>query len=244
MGGVRASPLTPAATRSPKLAVSEIFGPTFQGEGPTAGRRAAFVRLGRCNLDCAWCDTPFTWDWTRFDPAAELEQLAPEEVARRVAALGVDRVVVTGGEPLLQQRRLLPLLSGWKDAGVAVEIETNGTRAPLPEVAACVAQFNVSIKLASSGVDERRRLRPAVIAALAGLEQAVFKFVACSREDLDEVQALADAHALPNVWIMPEGTSAETIVRRTRELADEVIARGWHMGTRLHVLAWGNERGR
>lgn len=57
-----------------ELVVSEVFGPTFQGEGPSLGRRAGFVRLGRCNLDCSWCDTPNTWDWSRFDPAIELRR--------------------------------------------------------------------------------------------------------------------------------------------------------------------------
>ena len=66
MGRVPAE-LTPA---DGGLVVAEVFGPTFQGEGPSTGQRAGFVRLGRCNLDCSWCDTPYTWDWERFDPAA------------------------------------------------------------------------------------------------------------------------------------------------------------------------------
>ena len=53
------------------LPLSEVFGPTFQGEGPHAGRRCAFVRLGGCNLSCEWCDTPYTWDATRYDLALE-----------------------------------------------------------------------------------------------------------------------------------------------------------------------------
>ena len=45
------------------LIVSEIFGPTIQGEGPFSGRRAFFLRLGICNLRCTFCDSKFTWDW-------------------------------------------------------------------------------------------------------------------------------------------------------------------------------------
>jgi 7-carboxy-7-deazaguanine synthase len=41
------------------------FGPTFQGEGPSAGRRALFIRLSHCNLSCPGCDTPESWDWSR-----------------------------------------------------------------------------------------------------------------------------------------------------------------------------------
>ena len=78
------------------LVVSEVFGPTVQGEGPSLGKRAAFLRLGRCNLDCAWCDTPFTWKWDEYDPAVELRERPVDEVVAEIAAMAVDRVVVTG----------------------------------------------------------------------------------------------------------------------------------------------------
>ena len=112
----------------PTLVVSEVFGPTVQGEGPTIGRRAAFVRLGRCNLDCSWCDTPYTWDWDRYDPKVELHERPVAEVVAEVEAMGVDWVVVTGGEPLLQQRRLLPFLLAASDRGWTVEVETTEFR--------------------------------------------------------------------------------------------------------------------
>ena len=57
------------------LAVSEIFGPTLQGEGPSSGRRAMFLRLAGCNLSCSWCDTAYTWDWSRYDKKAEVTMM-------------------------------------------------------------------------------------------------------------------------------------------------------------------------
>ena len=228
----------------PPLAVSEVFGPTVQGEGPTAGRRAGFVRLGRCNLDCRWCDTPYTWDWDRYDPAVEVTVTPVDAVVARLDAMGVDRVVITGGEPLLQQRALPPLLAALAERGWAVEVETNGTIAPTPEVTAAVGAFNVSPKLANSGVPPERRIRPTALAALAATGKAVFKFVVADPDDLDEVAALVAAHALAPVWIMPEGTDAATVAARLAALADAVVARGWNLTPRLHVLAWGDERGR
>ena len=121
VGRVPAQPLT--AT----LAVSEVFGPTFQGEGAFLGQRAGFVRLARCNLDCRWCDTPYTWDWNRFDPAAEIAEMAVDDVLHRLDEMAVERVVITGGEPLLQQRRLVPLLEAAAERRWSVEVETNGT---------------------------------------------------------------------------------------------------------------------
>lgn len=228
----------------PTLAVSEVFGPTVQGEGPTAGRRAGFVRLARCNLDCGWCDTPYTWDWARFDPAVEVRRQGVADVVARLAAMAVDRVVVTGGEPLLQQRALVPLLAACAERGWVVEVETNGTIAPVPDVVARVDAFNVSPKLANSGVPEDRRIRPAALRALAATGRATFKFVATGPADLDEIAALAGAHGLAPVWVMPEGTDAATLAARIAALADAVVARGWNLTPRLHVLAWGDQRGR
>jgi 7-carboxy-7-deazaguanine synthase len=228
----------------PTLAVSEVFGPTVQGEGPTAGRRAGFVRLGRCNLDCRWCDTPYTWDWDRYDPAVEVATTPVAEVVARLDAMAVERVVITGGEPLLQQRSLVPLLGVLGERGWAVEVETNGTIAPTPEVAAGVTAFNVSPKLANSGVPEDRRLRPDALRALVATGKAAFKFVATGVGDLDEIAAVVAAYGLAPVWVMPEGTDAATVSGRLAALADGVVARGWNLTTRLHVLVWGDERGR
>lgn len=232
---------------APTLVVSEVFGPTVQGEGPTIGRRAAFVRLGRCNLDCSWCDTPYTWDWERYDPKVELHERPVAEVVAEVAAMGVDRVVVTGGEPLLQQRRLLPFLGEASERGWTVEVETNGTLAPTDETAELVATFNVSPKLANSGVAAERAIVPEALrafATLGGQGRAVFKFVVAEPDDLDEVQAIVDDHGLAPVYVMPEGRTAEAVLEGGRRLADAVVARGWNLTTRLHVVLWGDERGR
>ena len=227
-----------------ELVVSEVFGPTFQGEGPSIGRRAGFVRLGRCNLDCSWCDTPYTWDWDRYDPAAELHRASVPSVLTQLDAMAPEIVVVTGGEPLLQQRRLVPLLEACAARVWPVEIETNGTIAPRPDLVGLVARWNVSPKLANSGVPHDKRVCPDALAALRATGRAAFKFVATQPADLDEVAELVDAHGLEPVWIMPEGTDPTTWLDRARELTDPVLARGWNLTPRLHVLIWGDQRGR
>jgi 7-cyano-7-deazaguanosine (preQ0) biosynthesis protein QueE len=226
------------------LRVAEVFGPTFQGEGPSMGRRAGFVRLGRCNLDCTWCDTPYTWDWSRFDPAVEVHQVEVDAIVDQLAAMAPEIVVVTGGEPLLQQRALVPLLEACAERGWPVEVETNGTLAPSTAVAELVAQWNVSPKLANSGVPAERRIVPEALAALQATGRAVFKLVVGDESELDEVAELVEAHGLAPVWIMPEGTDGAALLERARALAAPVTARGWSLTTRLHVLLWGDERGR
>lgn len=230
------------STAATSLVVSEVFGPTVQGEGPSAGRAAGFVRLGRCNLACRWCDTPYTWDWDHHDPAVELRTVAVTDVVSALGAMGVSFVVVTGGEPLLQQGRLPPLLELFKDRGWWVEVETSGTIAPaLGE--GLVDRFNVSPKLASSGMPAARRYRPHVLRAFAATGRAVFKFVVAEPGELAEVEAIVSECGAGPVWIMPEGSDAATVLARMRELAPHVLARGWNLTPRLHVLLWGDRRG-
>jgi 7-cyano-7-deazaguanosine (preQ0) biosynthesis protein QueE len=224
------------------LLVSEIFGPTVQGEGPSIGRRAGFIRLGRCNLSCEWCDSRYTWDWAHHDPATELSTWTTDAVLRRLTAMAVELVVITGGEPLLQQPRLIPLLEGCSRRGWQVEVETNGTVRPaLPP--GLVSQWNVSPKLANSAVAIGRRLRPEVLAAFEETGHAVFKFVATSVTDLDEIRQVVEQCGLSTVYVMPEGTDSATLTGRLEELGDAVLAQGWRLTTRLHILLWGNRRG-
>ena len=229
----------------PTLVVSEVFGPTWQGEGPSLGRRAGFVRLGRCGLRCTWCDTPYTWRWDDHDPAVELTTRPVGGIVDEVLGMAVELVVVTGGEPLLQQSHLPPLLAPLRAARLDVELETAGVLAPDPAIVELVTRFNVSPKLASSGNDLERRYRPDVLRAFVATGRAVFKFVAVDDRDLDEIQTIVDECGLPrrDVWVMPEGTDAASVVERSRALIDPVLARGWNLTTRLHVLLWGDRRG-
>jgi 7-carboxy-7-deazaguanine synthase len=234
-----------------ELVVSEVFGPTFQGEGRSLGQRVGFLRLGSCNLDCGrgpgstWaCDTAYTWDWARYSPATELSLRSVDDIVAQLTAMSVDRIVVTGGEPLIQQHRLVSFLRAADRRGWAVEIETNGTITPLPDVANLVSQFNVSPKVAGSGVPAAKALRPRALAAFLDSGKAVFKFVASGPAELDDIGEVVARWRLAPVVIMPAGTAADETVRVARELAEPVLARGWDLTIRLHVLLWGNERGR
>ncbi|WP_063713763.1 7-carboxy-7-deazaguanine synthase QueE [Amycolatopsis nigrescens] len=234
----------------PLIVVNEIFGPTVQGEGPAAGRRCGFLRLGGCNLSCSWCDTPYTWDWkgvsdtgVAHDPRKELVGRPVEEILGELLAMQVPLVVVSGGEPMTQQERLLPLLRALLDHGVSVEIETNGTVVPSDEIVELAVRFNVSPKLAHSGDPEHRRIKPAALRKLQGTNGVAFKFVCRSTEDLADVAELQNRIGFEPVWIMPEGRNEHEVVGNLRMIAAETVRRGWNLTTRLHVLAWGDKRG-
>ncbi|MES2494364.1 MAG: 7-carboxy-7-deazaguanine synthase QueE [Pseudomonadota bacterium] len=230
----------------------EIFA-SLQGEGPSIGRPSVFVRLSRCNLACVWCDTAYTWRFTGdnrphrggVDYAREANQLAlPEpEVAARIAATGVDRLVITGGEPLLQAPALARLLALLPD--LHVEIETNGTVAPAPALDALVHQYNVSPKLAHSGNPAELALIPERLAAWAADPRAYFKFVVAQAEDVAEVLALQARYAISGarLFVMPEGTDSAVLHERLRWLAPLAQAHGLRLTDRLHIHLYGDTRG-
>ncbi|MGC0379917.1 7-carboxy-7-deazaguanine synthase QueE [Streptomyces sp. SAI-129] len=229
------------------LIVAERFGvevPTFQGEGPSGGHPALFIRLSRCNLSCTKCDTKYTWDWSQFDPRKEATKQTVAGLVTWATSSPVELVVITGGEPLIQQAGLVPLVETLLAAGKRVEFETNGTIAPVRELLVDGIRFNVSPKIASFGMDEAKSVVPAALEAFVASGRAAFKFVASSAGDLDRIAELADSYRLTPVWVMPEGTTAEAITATTRVLADAVAARHWHLTTRLHVLAFADARGR
>jgi len=223
----------------------EIFS-SIQGEGVSMGVPSVFVRLSGCNLHCAWCDTKYTWDWTQYDPQREIIVLNADDIARRVSAAGIHNVVITGGEPLLQQRSLGLLGSLLKDQHHRIEVETNGTIAPQPAFAPLVDQWNVSPKLVNSGNTTVEREVPAVLSWFAAQPAAYFKFVVTDPSDLVEVDALAHRYSVPadRILLMPEGRDPATLTERSQWLVERCREHGYRFTTRLHVLLWGDKRGR
>ena len=223
----------------------EIFH-SIQGEGVSAGRPSVFLRLATCNLTCSWCDTKYTWDWERYDYREQIVSLEASDVRRRLDVMPCRHLVVTGGEPMLQQSELAPLARSLSDGGWSIEVETNGTIAPSSEMAAAVSQWNVSPKTSNSGNGANRREAADVLRAFAELPKVYFKFVVAEPADVDEVAALVERHSLPEsrVLLMPEGTTAKAIRERGEWVAEQCVQRGYRFTTRLHIVLWGDERGR
>jgi len=218
------------------LVVSEVFGPTFQGEGPSLGRRCGFVRLGRCNLACQWCDTKYTW---RGGPVWE-----ESHILETVQQFPARRVVVTGGEPFEQD--IASLLQALREAGFTIEIETAGF-APLAKVqcAALAHQLNVSPKLAHSGVPYERRIHLPVLFFLRDTGRAYFKFVVDQPADVAEVDTLVATLALApeRVLLMPQAITADAVLSKSLWLVEACKSRGYGYSPRLHILLWGAKRG-
>ncbi|MEP7216842.1 MAG: 7-carboxy-7-deazaguanine synthase QueE [Anaerolineaceae bacterium] len=221
----------------------EIFA-SIQGEGASLGQPSTFVRLAVCNLRCTWCDTAYTWDWSKFERAEHVISRSADEVVDAVAKLAPRRVVITGGEPLLQRRQLLPFATMLKARGYWLEVETNGTVLPTG-LEGVIDQFNVSPKLLHSGNEGLARLRPEPLRWFANDARAFFKFVVQGESDLVEIEALCSQYAVPSerVVLMPEGRTADELRERSPWLAEICTQRGYRFSTRLHILIWGDKRG-
>ena len=234
----------------------EIFA-SLQGEGPSAGRPSLFLRLSRCNLACQWCDTAYTWrftgdnrphrDGTAFERGDNQLSLSEEDIAARLLAFLQDRLVITGGEPLLQGAALARLAALLKQVRPAlhIEIETNGTVAPHTAMDLLVDQYNVSPKLAHSGNPADLALVPERLSAWAADPRAWFKFVIAAPGDLAEVLALRDLYGMTaeRIFLMPEGTGSAALRERMAWLAPLALEHGLRLTDRLHIHLYGDTRG-
>jgi 7-carboxy-7-deazaguanine synthase len=123
------------------MQITEIF-KSIQGESTFAGLPCVFVRLTACNLRCSWCDSEYT-----FTGGQKMSQQQVFDEVQRLSPGGL--VEITGGEPMLQEPELLPLMQQLLESGYRVLLETSGER-PLARVPADIVKI-VDVKCPDSG---------------------------------------------------------------------------------------------
>ena len=222
----------------------EIFH-SVQGEGVNAGKPAVFLRLALCNLACAWCDTRYTWDWEHYDQRREVVAISVDEAEEGIRRYGCPNLVVTGGEPLVQQRALTPMLERLEDGGSWIEVETNGTIVPGKKLLEIVDHWSVSPKLENSGNTLPARENSRALRLFRDLPSAHFKYVLEKPDDLAEIRALLAKYELPadRIVLMPQAQDRDTLLDRSLWLVDICKREGYLFSTRLQILLWGNRRG-
>jgi 7-carboxy-7-deazaguanine synthase len=163
--------------------ITEIY-KSIQGESTYAGLPCVFVRLTGCNLRCDWCDSEYTFTGG--------QRKSLEEVLERVEQLspGGGLVEITGGEPMLQEREVVPLMQTLLDTGFTVLLETSGER-PLESVPKGVVKI-VDVKCPDSGAEGTFRLQN--LDPLDSKDE--IKFVIATREDYDFARAFVTQHVL------------------------------------------------
>lgn len=235
----------PLSTQIGTLKLSEIFY-SLQGEGIDVGKPAVFIRTALCNLSCVWCDTKYTWDWNHYDYDREVSEMTVPEILEQVSGFNTKHCVITGGEPLIQQMKLIPLLSNLKSKGYFVEVETNGTILPSAMLEKFVDRWNVSPKLENTSTSKQHREVQSCLEYFAKNSKAYIKFVICERSDIAEVKTLIGKYMLKRqrIILMPEGNSAAEIVEKSKWLAEICLKNGYRLSVRLHTLIWSGTRAR
>jgi len=164
------------------MQIIEIYR-SIQGESSFAGVPCIFVRLAACNLRCTWCDSEYTFTGGKKMSAEEVEQ----EVLR-LAPGGL--VEFTGGEPMLQERELLPLMDRLLSRGYTLLLETSGER-PLENVPPAVHKI-VDVKCPGSG--EGGTFRMSNLTAITAADEV--KFVLADRADYEFARDFMRQHGL------------------------------------------------
>jgi len=219
-----------------KLKVNEMF-TSIQGEGPSTGVPSHFIRLQGCNLKCAFCDSKYSLG-TEHDnyKVMDILDFNKEFVKMEKVHPLVKNVVITGGEPLLQD--INPLLTLLINYGYTIEIETNGTISPSKlYIEKDNIQFNVSPK---SG-----HMKKNILSEFNSLPHAIFKFVIEEKTSTYGLHKLALELSInkKKVWIMPEGETKAKQNLRMKKVIEDCIHFGFNFSARLHVLVWDSKRG-
>jgi 7-carboxy-7-deazaguanine synthase len=211
---------------------------SVQGDSNFAGLPCIFVRLAGCNLRCSWCDSEYTFHGG--------EKFTLDQVEEKIAALApVKLVEFTGGEPMLQERELLPMMDRLLDKGYTLMIETSGER-PLARIPKAVHKI-MDVKCPASGESGRFHLEN--LEALTSRDEV--KFVISDRADYEFARDFIRQHDLAsrcgNVLLSPAFTKTPT-PQRTAEncvldprllvewmLADHLPAR---LSLQIHKFIW------
>jgi 7-carboxy-7-deazaguanine synthase len=219
------------------MQITEIY-KSIQGESTHAGLPCVFVRLTGCNLRCSWCDSEYTFTGGH--------RMSIEEVLEEVEHLSPGGLVeITGGEPMLQEKEVVPLMQRLLDDGYTVLLETSGER-PLQSVPKGVIKI-VDVKCPNSGEPDTFDLRN--LDALNSHDE--IKFVLSDRNDYEFARDFASRHELAPrvnaVLLSPAfakdargGRDTSHCLLDPRELAEWILADNVpaRLGLQLHKFIW------
>lgn len=183
-----------------KLLIHELF-ESIQGEGKFAGEKALFIRLYGCNLDCIWCDTGYS-RINKFIKNIKPIIMNEQEIIKTIKQYNINHLVITGGEPLLQN--IYFLFEEFKD--YLIEVETNGTIKPKKHYS--YIHYNVSPKLSNSQIDYNKRINVKALQYFNNHPNSIFKFVINPynyNSDLNEILQLINKYNLKKekIYLMP-----------------------------------------
>lgn len=236
------------------IRISEIFGPTIQGEGALVGEPTVFVRTGGCDYRCTWCDSLHAVD---PDYRHDWQAMSAEAIFQKVEALSGGNpltVSLSGGNPAIQP--LGPLIKRGQEAGYKFALETQGSIAQnwFSELDMLI----LSPKPPSSAEQVQWALFDDCIARAGSRTEIVMKIVIFNDSDYEWARETAVRYPALKLYLQPgnhtpphpeddnDSIDIEGINVRTRWLIDKALSDHWftvHIVPQLHVLLWGNKRG-
>lgn len=228
-----------------ELVISEKFY-SLQGEGRTMGIPAVFIRLAGCNILCkgkGWvCDSIEVWSKGNKE---KFEEVITQEYYDRLK--NGAHLVITGGEPLLHQKKLKEFLTWFKNYYgwlPIIEIETNGTILPDEYFFKVVNYWNCSPKLSSSGEIKKKRFNEVSLSRLNKASETIFKFVISQENDIKElINEFSFTIDMNKVVLMPAGDD-QKLLNKTRPIVmDLCVKMGLKYCDRLHIVGWNKKTG-
>jgi len=248
------------------LRIAESFY-SIQGEGKTMGTPSLFLRMQGCNLLCGnpdlskyideknvdnmekrsakWiCDTIPVWIKGKI--------FLPEEIVRDWKEKGwYDRLlngahlIVTGGEPLIQQEELINLFK-LLPKNTYIEVETNGTILPIDDFDYYISQYNCSPKLSNSGMFYKKRYKKNVLRWHNENIKSYFKFVVLDEDDINELidDFIHELNIKNNkIYLMPGATTRKELINNVERVVDLCKKNGWNYSSRLQLEIWDKVTG-
>lgn len=240
--------------RKAEIRVSEIFGPTIQGEGILIGLPTVFVRTGGCDYRCSWCDTLHAVDSEYRD---QWRAMSVDDIWQEVLRLSGNKpltVSLSGGNPAIQP--LGPLIERGHSEGFRFALESQGSIAK--DWFADLDVLVLSPKPPSSGMETDWRAFEACLKMAAEKPQLALKIVVFDDRDYLFARTAAARYPTLPVYLQPgnhtppppadeeASVDIDGIMDRMLWLIDKVTEDRWFEARvlpQLHVLLWGNKRG-
>lgn len=249
------------------LDITEIFGPTIQGEGKKLGTPSIFIRFGKCNLSCQGfaveyetpsgakkqsCDSYYAVDtefkqlWDKYESHEQIVSVVKKLEPKNYKP----DIVITGGEPLLywKNEEFQKLLKYYIDNYYNVTIETNATiNIDITQDYQEKILFSMSVKLSNSSEPLKKRVNSASLTNIINnIDEKYLKFVITKKEIKDaqeEIKTILKSIPKVDVYLMPMGDTVEALNVNSQSVIDLAIQNGYLYSDRLHIRIWDDKRG-
>ena len=249
------------------LDVTEIFGPTIQGEGKKLGTPSIFIRFGKCNLSCQGfaveyetpsgakkqsCDSYYAVDtefkqlWDKYESHEQIVNIVKKLEPKNYKP----DIVITGGEPLLywKNEEFQKLLKYYISNYYNVTIETNATiNIDITKKYQEKILFSMSVKLSNSSEPLKKRVNTTSLTNIINnIDEKYLKFVITKEEIKDaqeEIENILKSIPKVDVYLMPMGDTVEALNQNSESVIDLAIQNGYLYSDRLHIRIWDDKRG-